>query len=67
MEQTHQDQLEQLVDAYGIADVLGILMEICAGKAEHLRVNWQDDNAAKCWDKCSRIIDKATDNVLRVS
>lgn len=53
--------LESLVDEDSLSDVLNVLVNICEGKAEHLRSNWQDEAAAKLWHKDAVIID----NIIR--
>ena len=45
--------LEQMIDRTSLEHVLITLSEICAAKAEHLQVNWQDVPAAKSWIKDS--------------
>lgn len=45
--------LEVLVDRLGLRGVLGILAEVCQGKADHLRSNWQDDDRGKALGKLS--------------
>lgn len=52
------DELEILVDKVGLSKALFLLAEICDGKAEHLRSNWQDANAAKEWTADARAIEK---------
>lgn len=49
-----QDALEAYVDQCGLADILEMLAMICHEKASHLRSNWQDENAAKLWDRDGR-------------
>ena len=44
------DVIEQTIDATSLARLLEIVAEICHEKAEHLRSNWQDVNAAKSWE-----------------
>lgn len=46
-----QDTLEQIIDAASLADVLRSLADICRLKSEHLQSNWQDNAAAKAWDR----------------
>ena len=57
------DQLETLIDAHGLRNVLESLAIICYGKAEHLRANWQDDVAARVWESDARKIDKCAARV----
>lgn len=58
------ETLEQLVDTFGLADVLGMIQDICYGKAEHLRETWQDEEAAKEWEFHGNQVDTATDKIL---
>jgi hypothetical protein len=53
-----QSTLEGMVDTYGLNLVLEMLSEICGEKGEHLRANWQDEIAARRWDKAARRLDK---------
>lgn len=46
-------ELENMIDKSNLAQVIQDLVDICYGKAEHLRVNWQDESAAKGWDKAA--------------
>ena len=43
--------LERLLDGRGVVGALEALAEVCRAKAEHLRVNWQDEAGAKGWDR----------------
>lgn len=44
-----QAQLETLVDDYGIQNVIEQLSVVCAEKAHHLAVYWQDYRAQVQW------------------
>jgi hypothetical protein len=48
--ETVKIELENMVDAYGLAAMLETLAEIAGEKAEHIRVNWQDEKTAKLWE-----------------
>jgi len=48
------EALEAIIDRRGIRNVLECLMTICNCKAEHLRENWQDEPAAKAWEKVAK-------------
>ena len=50
-EQNNTDALERIVDLHGLRSTLDMLANICAEKAEHLRTNWQDEEAAKDWNR----------------
>ncbi len=60
-----QFELEEIVDAVGIATVIEDLALIARGKADHLRANWQDDLAAKQWDHIATRIERADDETAR--
>lgn len=55
--------LEDAIDRYSLSDVLGTLANICSAKADHLRSNWQDENAAKEWDRAATLCSGASDKV----
>lgn len=57
-------ELEMMIDKNGLSDVLDAISVICAEKAEHLRTNWQDKNAARDWTKASNLVDVTTNRVL---
>jgi hypothetical protein len=44
-------QIEFAIDTMGVSGLLSAIAEICNEKADHLRENWQDNAAAKDWDK----------------
>ena len=50
------EELERLIDASTLLDVLTGLELVCAEKAEHIRRNWQDGHTAKLWGIASRKI-----------
>lgn len=50
LEDTFAEQLEQLIDSHGVTHALERVAEICSGKAEHIRSNWQDESLASDWD-----------------
>jgi hypothetical protein len=45
----YMSDLEKLIDAYGLSDVIHCLERICDAKAEHVATNWQDTRLAKAW------------------
>ena len=55
------EQLEALIDATSLLDVLTGLECVCDEKAEHIRVNWQDRATARHWVTASRRIRKIAD------
>jgi len=54
------DALEALVDKASLGDIITALEDICYGKADHLRSNWQDEAAAKDWEKAGKALDRLT-------
>jgi len=55
-------KIEEIVDVLGLSVTLANLGGVCFEKAEHLRCNWQDENAARTWEHAGRAIDKVADN-----
>jgi hypothetical protein len=53
------EELERLVDQYGLHRVTDWLADICAQKAEHIRHNWQDEKMARLWEKDSNTFNRA--------
>jgi hypothetical protein len=51
--------LEDIIDKSTLEDVVHALVNICNGKAEHLRENWQDNQAAKQWELAGKRLDHA--------
>lgn len=49
-------QIELIVDKIGMAGVTGLLAEICSEKAEHLRSSWQDEAAARDWERAGKVV-----------
>lgn len=64
MSATHKYELEGLIDTYGLCEILAILAEISNEKAEHIRSNWQDEEAAKSWAKDTAHCDHAAEQVF---
>ena len=53
-----EHDLEALIDKAGLQPVLDALETVCYEKGEHLRSNWQDEPAAKVWDRVGRQVDR---------
>lgn len=43
------DALEALIDKHGLLDVVTGLELVCMDKANHIRLNWQDNGLARVW------------------
>jgi hypothetical protein len=56
---TLSEELEKTIDAHGMQVVLSTLEEICHGKAEHVRSNWQDMKLSQVWTSAAKAISKA--------
>lgn len=49
--------LEEYVDRFGLEEVLDMLAGICAGKAEHIRTNYQDEGLVPlCGEAGSEVV-----------
>ena len=46
-----EENIEAIIDASSANYVLNCMVQIAGGKADHLRANWQDENAAREWEK----------------
>jgi len=61
MTETTKIELENMIDAYGLVDVLETIAEIAGEKATHIATNWQDTSSAKDWERvCSKLRSVAT-------
>lgn len=49
--------LEGAIDSNGLNMVLGMIRDICHGKAAHLEVDWQDTITAQGWRNAGDQID----------
>lgn len=63
MDETIKDELESIIDRVGLDTLLDCLSSVCDDKAEHLACNWQDDGAARAWQRASARIAKASCHV----
>jgi hypothetical protein len=60
------EQIEGIVDALSMTEALELLYEVSCLKAEHLRINWQDEQSARLWDRAATGIDRARTAIIRV-
>ena len=56
MDQATLDDLESLVDRFGMSRLLDALADLAICKGEHLRANWQDKESAKVWERDAKRI-----------
>ena len=59
------DQLESIIDKTSLHDTLTRIGNVCMKKGEHLRVNWQDRNTAKCWERSATWIDVIAERIRK--
>ena len=52
------EELEHLVDKWGISFLIATLEQVCYEKADHITMNWQDPNLAKSWENVGKKLDK---------
>lgn len=57
------NELEAMVDASSLAEVLRALYEICGEKADHIRANWQDGKTAQTWERDGVKLLRLSDNL----
>ena len=50
-------QLEGMVDAVGLRNVLYALAHICGAKEQHVLETWQDKLLAREWAQAAKLID----------
>lgn len=50
--------VEEAIDQTSLAAVLGLIVGICEGKAEHVENNWQDHGLARLLRRIGARIDK---------
>ena len=63
---TPYEQVEKLIDKYGVRDTLLMITDVMDAKAEHIDVNWQDLSLAKEWTKAARIISRAVKDLPKI-
>ena len=55
------EKIEAIMDASSANYVLNSIVQIAWGKADHLRTNWQDESAAKEWEKLASKLETLAD------
>lgn len=53
------EQVEQMVDEWGLSTVLQALRDVCVVKAAHVITNWDDQTQARAWDRAGTRIQHA--------
>jgi hypothetical protein len=54
----NKDDLEMMIDKFGLSKVLFFIAEICHEKSDHVQTNWQDNNLAKEWTVDAKAIER---------
>jgi predicted metalloenzyme YecM len=57
------EELERLVDKWGLSFLLSTLEQVCYEKADHITMNWQDPNLAKSWETVGKKLGKLEDSL----
>ncbi len=57
-----QEQVEALIDAHGLYELLDATGMVCFAKGSHLRENWQDSHMAKAWDSAGKRVSTCAAN-----
>lgn len=58
------DQLEDLIDNFGIDEILSSIQEVCWLKEHYLLSNWQDKQTASIWKAIGKSLSKAIKHSL---
>lgn len=66
MKQDLINALESIVDKSSMSDVINALSMIASEKADHIRINWQDEALARVWERMGRTLDRCYNHVNRV-
>jgi hypothetical protein len=55
--------MEAYIDQTSVAQLLDALADVCRDKAEHVRVNRQDQNTARPWDRAAKLLDSLSSKI----
>jgi hypothetical protein len=58
-----ETQLEQLIDATSLVNVLNSIADTCSQKAEHIRTSYSDEGLAQLWDKRAKQVGLLADSI----
>ena len=61
LHQQQKDDLESLIDVYGLDMLAAALADICIEKAVHVRTNWQDAALGRIWERAAKAAQKLQD------
>jgi hypothetical protein len=54
-----EDELEALIDKYGLRNIAISLTIVCNSKSQHIEENWQDRGLARQWRNAAKAFDVA--------
>jgi hypothetical protein len=54
----NKDDLEIMIDKFGLSKVLFFIAEICHEKADHVQTTWQDNVLAKEWTTDAKAVER---------
>lgn len=57
------EQIDHLIDEMGVSNLLNLIALVCREKAQHIRNEWQDPNAALNWDDTANKLDRLATKV----
>jgi hypothetical protein len=60
MKKTDFESLEQLIDKYGIRQVIETMSQISLEKGDHVRTNWQDPYTANAWNRIAGLLSRVS-------
>ena len=63
---TASETLESILDQFTMTTIIDFLSSIASEKAEHLRSNWQDEPAARQWERMSKVLERSMEKVNKV-
>jgi len=57
------EEVEDLIDRYGITTLIDAVVEVCFLKEEHVRTNWQDHALGDAWQRTALTLKKACERI----
>lgn len=61
------EQIERAIDADGLPELLLHISLICDEKADHIRINWQDNKTARPWATTAKRLEKSARDAMELS
>ncbi len=63
LDQAVSDQIEHMIDSFGLFEVLDAIADIAHGKAEHIQHAWQDGPLATKWRIAAKRIERTANSI----